>query len=42
MLSDRISSIFWGLGGIDGDGSLVALDLMNNDEHGNMENCEEF
>ena len=32
MLFDWISSIFRGLGGIDGDGNLVALDLMNNNE----------
>ena len=32
MLFDRISSIFRGLGGIDGDGNLVALDFMNNNK----------
>ena len=32
MFFDWISSIFRGLGGIDGDGNLVALDFMNNNE----------
>lgn len=32
MLSDWISSIFRGLGGIDGDGNVVALDFMNSNE----------
>lgn len=32
MLSDRISSIFRGLGGTDGGGNLVALDLMKSNE----------